>query len=178
MHVSVVVEVDGVMVIAVPKKDERHGYLPIEIKVVIKDETWREGLFDEKSAKLLVVGKESFVDVGRSIWQAICQERVELGGAGEITLTLEDSRKVTVSLNQSSYYDVAVSLCVALKEANKKSSKLDDQLAKTLPLLKEATTKSSPLSEAKIKEISNKRKVLSAVSGSSRARHAIHKGLK
>jgi len=122
-------------------------------------------------------GNQVKVETGRSIWHAIHAGEIELSHGGSMTIRVTGRSSVAVGLTTADHFSVFAEICDALKEAKEKTCKLDEELTRTLPLLKEAAIKSSPLSEAKVKEISQKRKVFSAVSGSSRARHTIHKGL-
>lgn len=170
MESTVVVDLDQTIVVAIPRKDESRGYLPIDVNVIVKDGMWQKGTIE--------IGRDVKAKDGRSILDALKGKCLELSLKSQLIVKLGDGRSLTVDLTDASFFDTARSLCMAISKTSEKSSRLDEELSKSLAQSLLSGAKTSQLTEAKAREMSAKRRLYSAVSGGARPRKTIEKGLK
>ena len=153
------VELEEALVVAIAQREEKQGYLPIKFNVIRKVGRWESGAVTSGD--------------GKAIMDALRKGEVDISQVGHVSI---ESEKIQV--HDAAHYDIVASLCQALSKTSQKTARLDQQLAKTLPLLKATVSKTSQLTPAKAQEISNKRKMTSAVSSAARSIRKIEKGLK
>ena len=65
MEATVVVELTDSILVAIPRNDEKQGYLPIDVNVIVKDGVWQKG----------TIGRDVKVKDGRSILDAFKGKR-------------------------------------------------------------------------------------------------------
>ena len=163
-----VVELMDSILVAIPRNDEKQGYLPIDVNVIVKDGVWQKG----------TIGRDVKVKDGRSILDTFKGKSLDVSQKGQLTVKMDGGRSIVVDLVDATAFDTARCLCMAITKTSEKTTRLDEELSKSIAQSLLGGTKSSKLNEDKAREMSAKRRLYSAVSGGARPRKTIEKGLK
>ena len=166
---------EGRILLVVPTKDVRRGWLPIDI-VVYDSSIGLKATVDKARIEEAIPGK-SFIESGKALVDSLKQGLIEVQeNPNSFKVYAGDSKCFEVSVTEITISDILKTQTDAFIKVQERTADAEDQLKLTQPILKSALG-ATDLTETEKQQIAHKRKVSSLVHAGTRATKVVKKGL-